>query len=144
MQRRDPPHIRLDLDHLLRPETPDPRNAIGDGAPIDLFETTELVGVARDDQLAALVVGDPALLAVGLEQFDTAAAELRLQRAGRVVDARMHDAAVMAGLVNADLALLVEHRQLAAGLDFGQPARHREAEDPGADHAGSRCSHQPP
>jgi len=56
----------------------------------------------------------------------------------------MHDAAVVTGLVDADMALLVEHRQLDTGLDLGQPSRHREAEDPGADHSSSRCSHQPP
>ena len=46
--------------------------------------------------------GDPVLVAVGVEGFSALGAELGLQRAGRVVDAGVDDAGVVAGLVGGD------------------------------------------
>ena len=60
-------------------------------------------------------------------------AEPGLERAGRVVDAGMDDAAVAPGLVRRDVALLLEHRDGGVRAQLGQAARHGEPDDPGAD-----------
>ena len=60
-------------------------------------------------------------------------AELGLQRPRRVVDARVDDAAVVAGLVEADLVLLVEDGDPQARTPRQQLARDGEPDDPGAD-----------
>src|SRR5436853_607279 len=61
-------------------------------------------------------------------------AEAGLQRAGRVVDAGVDHAAVVAGLVEADVLLLLEHAHRAVRAPDEQLARDGEAEDARADH----------
>ena len=53
----------------------------------------------------------------------------------------MRDAAVVAGLMGADTALLLEHRQLDAGLDLRQSPRDGEPDDPGTDDPNSLSHH---
>ena len=60
-------------------------------------------------------------------------AQPRLERARRVVDARVDDSAVVAGLVEADVVLLLEDDDRAARVAAVQLARDREPEDAGAD-----------
>ncbi len=68
-----------------------------------------------------------------MELGDPEAAEPGLERAGHVVDARVHDAAVVAGLVGADDRLLVEDRQAQVRTPLAQAERGGEPDDPGAD-----------
>ncbi len=79
--------------------------------------------------------GDGALRAVRAQQLHSAPAQLRLQRARRVVDARVYHAAVPAGLMRGDLVLLLEHGDRRVGLDLGETPCDGEADDPGADDA---------
>ena len=77
--------------------------------------------------------GDPALVAVLVELARPGDAEPRLERPGLVVDARVDDAARVAGLVGGDRRLALEHGDPEAVVAQGQLARDREADDPGAD-----------
>ena len=63
-----------------------------------------------------------------------AAAVARPERAGRIVDAGMDDAAVPAGLVAGDAGFLFENEDRPRGLVLLKPARHRQPDDPAADH----------
>ncbi len=108
---------------------------------LELPQPVELALVERDDELAALLVREPAPLDVGAQQADAAPAELRLERARRVVDAGVDDAAVAAGLVERQVVLLLQHRHRRVGAQLGEPPRHREADDPGADDPDPRLRH---
>ena len=73
------------------------------------------------------------LVAVLVERLAALGAELGLQRPGRVVDARVDDAGVVAGLVGGDVGLALEHEDARVGVAPQQLAGGREAEDAGAD-----------
>ena len=111
MQGADAAHVRLDLTQLGRVELHQPLDAVTDPASLQLGEPVELGVVDRDDELAAPLQRDGVLLAERFEQALTLATERRLQRAGGVVEAGMHDSRVVAALVDRDLGLLVEQRQ---------------------------------
>ena len=115
VQRGDPARVRLDRAQPGCVDEPHPRHAVGRGALVDALEARQLLLVRRDEDLAARLVGDPPLGAVGLEQRHAAPAQPRLQRAGLVVQARVHDAAVAPRLVRGDLALLLEDDDDAPG-----------------------------
>ena len=103
------------------------------GAALELLQAAELGGVGGDDQLAAALVGDVALLAVLVQLARALHAQARLQRAGRVVDAGVDHPGVVAGLVLADLLLALEHAHRRVRLPSRQLARHRQADDPPSD-----------
>ena len=68
------------------------------------------------------------LLAELAQQGCTARAQRRLQAARPVVDARMHDAAVVAALVHGHAVFLLEDRDRNARMADEQLARHRQPE----------------
>src|SRR3954465_10708862 len=100
-----------------------------------------------DDDLAEFAVRHAVLL-TELAHLDPAGpAQVSLQRAGLVVEPRVHHAAVVAGLVNTDLRFLVEHLDQSAGTGLQQPARDGQTHDAGADHGDTVKTHtagQPP
>src|SRR5262249_14794698 len=85
-----------------------------------------------DDDLAAADDLDPVLLAEVDHQVLAFDAELRLEGARLVVDAGVDDAAVVAGLVRAELRLLLEDDQPRAPGARGQRSRSGEADDASA------------
>ena len=141
MEAGDAERVRLDLAQLVAVEPAHAGDAVRGRAPLELPQPLQLAFVEGDDELAALLVRDPALLDVRAQQLDAAPAELRLQRPGRVVDAGVDDAAVAAGLVERDVLLLLEHGHGRVGALLGEPSRYREAEDSGADDADARFAH---
>ena len=76
------------------------------------------------------------LLAELAEQAPAAHAEPRLQAAGRVVQARVHDTAVVPALMRGDVVLLVEYGHRKPGVAERQFPGHREPDDAAADHRG--------
>ena len=133
--------MRLDLAQRLPLEPAHAGNAVRPRSALELPQPVELALVERDDELAALLVREAALREVGAQQADAAAAELRLERARRVVDAGVDDAAVAAGLVERQVVLLLQHGHRRVGAQLGEPPRHREADDPGADDPDPQRSH---
>ncbi len=73
------------------------------------------------------------LVAVLVQRGSALGAELGLQRTRLVVDARVDDAGVVAGLVDGDVGLALEHEHARSGLAQQQLARGGEAEDSGPD-----------
>ena len=88
VQRRDAPRVRLDLGDLVRARGGAGRGPRSRAAALELVEARQLVLGGGDDQLAVAARLDPALVAVGVELARALDAEPRLERAGRVVDAR--------------------------------------------------------
>src|SRR5438105_4227499 len=75
------------------------------------IQSRQLLLGGGDDDLAAAVGGDAALGAEGVDLAVALHAQARLERAGRVVDARVDHPAVMAALVLGDGRLFVQDGQ---------------------------------
>src|SRR5439155_4354353 len=133
VQRGDPARVGLETLDLRCVDVAQARHAVGPSPPPELLEPGQLRGVGGDDQLAAAIDGDAALLAVVIQLARALDAEPRLQRARRVVDAGMDDARVVSGLVRADLALALQYAHRGAWVATDQLARDRQANDPATD-----------
>ena len=105
------------------------RHPVGLTPALELVEARQLGLVGRDDQLAGALVGDFAVVAVGVELARSFDAEPRSQRSWSVVDAGVDDAARVAGLVRAKLRLALENADSRIGVPLGQLARDREPDD---------------
>jgi len=79
MQPGDAGRMGLDLAQLVSLEPPHARHAVLDRAPLELPQAVELGLVDGHDELAAFLVGDLPLGAVGVELRDTEAAEPGLE-----------------------------------------------------------------
>jgi hypothetical protein len=133
VQGGDAAAVRLHLGQPRGVQAPQPGHAVGAPSTLELVERAELARPGRDDDLAAALVGDPALLAQVLHEPRALDAQARLERPGGVVDARVQDAAVVAGLVAADLGLALEHRHAPARVAQDQLARDGQPDDARAD-----------
>src|SRR6185437_893705 len=134
VQRRHAAHVRLDLAQRVRFQPGDPGHAVRLRAGLQVAQPLDLHRVPGDYDLADLAVLQALLAAEFAQQFHSATAEHRLERTRLVVEPRVHDAGVAAGLVGGDLGLLLEDGHLVPA-HLGQPAGHREAQDPGPNDA---------
>ena len=100
---------------------------------VELLEPWDLRVVGGDDDLPAAQDRDPALVTVGEHPRRALDAEPRLERAGRVVDAAVDDAARMARLVRPTTGSLSSTAMRAPGRRCLELARGREADDARAD-----------
>ena len=98
--------------------------------------------VGGDDQLSAFVERDAVLGAEVLGRPFPRLAESRLQAARLVVDARVDDSAVVAGLVRRDDVGALEHDDGGVGLGVQQVVRRRQADDARSDHAVAETAHR--
>jgi hypothetical protein len=136
MQRRDAGGVRLDRAQAAGVQPPQVRHAVGARTPLELREPRQLVLAERDDELADAVDGDGAALAVGVHARGAVDAQPGLQRAGRVVDAGVDHAAVVAALVCGRRGLALDDEQAAAGAAREHLAGHGEPDDAGPDDEG--------
>src|SRR3970040_356483 len=84
------------------------------------FAARRLRLARRDDDLAAQLVADAVLVAEAHQLLSAGDAVLRLQRAGRVVDAGVDDAAVVAALVRRQRLFLLDDADPQARVLLGQ------------------------
>src|ERR1700722_6957434 len=112
MQRRDAFGRWLDLAKFALIEQPHTRDAVCCRSTVQFMQPLEFVFAKGDDDLAALVVWQPALGRVGLERDPSGRTQRGLQRARGVVDPGMDDATVATGLVSPDRVFLLEHADL--------------------------------
>ena len=134
VQRGESPGVRLPLTQLVAVEAPQAADAVEAAAPLQLLEPGDLFGGGGDDDLAAVAERESLIPAELRHGAMAAYAQLRPQRAGRVVDARVQDSAVVAGLVGGRLGLLLDDRQGQTGQPGGDRPRRGQAHDPRADH----------
>ena len=129
VQAGDARAVGLELGDLLGAQAPQARHRVGAAAALELVQARELALVQRDDDLAAALDGDAALLAVGVQARGALDAQPRLQRARLVVDAGVDDAGVVAGLAGAHLVGGVDHGHAQPGAAREQLARAGQADD---------------
>ncbi len=106
-------------------------DAVGLRQPPLLLKRVGLAGICCHDELSDPPVGDVPLPAEVVQPAVPLHAELRLQRAGRVINSRMNDFAVAAARLLTVTFILLEQKDIFVpgrqGLRDGQP------HDPGAD-----------
>ena len=127
----DATELRLERARLCGGERPQVRYTVRVGLLLDRVQFRELLLVGRDEQLAAALVGDRALVAIAVERVLARHAEPGLQRAGRIVDAGMDDLGVARAGLGADRVRGFQHHHLAAGER--ERAGYRESHHAGAD-----------
>ena len=125
--------VGLDLPQALATDEFQPLHSVGLAAREEFVQARDLRLVGGDDHLAAHLVVDAALVAVLAELEVAGVAEPSLLGAGSVVDSRVDDAAVVAGLVLGDLGLFFQHDEPAVGVFAGERHRCGEADDASAD-----------
>jgi hypothetical protein len=124
--------LRLHRHGLLRGDLHQVVDAIGRGLGPDGFELPSLLGRCRHDELAATPMRHAALCGVGIQQVLAFHAQPRLERALRVVDARVNHFAVARTGPGADGTFGFEHQHFPASqrqcARHGQP-HHTTADD---------------
>src|SRR5690606_3272100 len=117
-------------------------DAVRHAALVDLLERGKLGLIDRDDHLAADLEGDLLSLAELLHRELSLAAIHRLERTGLVIDPRMEDARVVARLMGADFALLLENDHARLRQTFEEAKRGGKADDSAPDDRDVRSSHE--
>ena len=131
-QRRGGTDARLAAAHELGPHDLQALRAVGRPQRSERFEIRQFFVGRRDDQLAAAIVRHTGARAEMVEEpgpFDT---ELSLQGAGRIVQARVDDAAVVRAGLHARASMLFDDAERASGA--GNLRSRSEAGHAGANH----------
>ena len=124
-----PRDVRFALSELFRPDDRQPLRAVCGTPSIQLLKDWHFGLVDRDDQLAAHLVLDAALVAELPQQSAAGGAEVGLLRAGSVVDSRVDDTGVVARLVGGDFGLFLYDGNLSVWMLLGQPHGGGEPND---------------
>jgi hypothetical protein len=127
------PHVRLDLAHAAGVDQAEPRHAVGRAPLVEGVQPRHLLLRGGDDDLAAAVVLDRVRLAEVHHQAHALHAQAGLEGAGLVVDAGVDDAAVVAGLVPAELGFLLAQHEFQRRKLLEQRPRRGQPDDPAAD-----------
>ena len=125
--------VRLHLGDAGAVDAAQPRHPVLPRGRLQLVEPAHLGGVHRDDELAALLVGQLALRAVLAQQRAPERAQLGLEAARPVVDAGVHDAGVVPRLVPAEPVLRLEDHDLGPRMAQGELAADGQPDDAAAD-----------
>ena len=125
--------VGLELLYPVAVEPPQAGDPVRMPTALELVEPRQLVVARGDDDLAAALGRDAALVAVLVQQPRALDAQPRLERAGRVVDAGVDHAAVAPRLVHPDLAFLLENADAEPRAADQQLACHGQPDDPGTD-----------
>ena len=142
VQRRDPGGVRLDVGDARRPRRGAAPGRRWRGRSAPARRTAHSLGVDGDHELAALVVAAArARRSTPDQQRGPRRAQLGLEAARLVVDAGVHDAGVVAGLVGGDPVLLLEHHDPAPGPPADELAADGQADDAAADDADALFPH---
>ena len=99
-------------------------DAVGFGMGADRLQLFGFLRRRRDDQLAAIAMGDAVIAAIAVERVLAADAHPRHQAAGGVIDAGVDHLAVARGGHGADALGRLQHDHFAARLR--QPPRDRK------------------
>ena len=134
--------VRFDRDRLGSGEHAHARHPVHLGAALDAGQHRVLLGIGRDDELAAVRVRHALLGAIGVERLATRDAEPCHEAAGRVIDAGVDHLAVARGCLGADAFRGIQNDHVAAGQREG--ARHRQPDDAGSHHDAVHPLHTSP
>jgi hypothetical protein len=132
VERRDADAVRLELAEPLRADALG-RYAVRRRTTLELVEPPELIRARGDDDLPADLIRHGGGLAKAEEELPSARGEPCLQRARRVVDARVDDTAAPAGLVQRRSRLFVDNDDFPVGSSAGELPRGCQSDDTGPD-----------
>ena len=132
VQRAHAVQSGLECQRLCTAEPLQISHCVGPRPLLNGFKAGELGRRGRDQQLAAATVGHTPLRAIGVKQRFTLHTQPGLQRASRVINARMDHLAVARTGARANGIGSLHHDHLAPSQ--GQRACHGEAHHTSADH----------
>jgi hypothetical protein len=141
VQTTDAADVRLQRGQRVAIEPADAGDAVGTCPLLDGIQPPLLLAVQGDQHLAALDVGEGMLGAEVAQQTGPSPAQPGLERARRVVQARVHDPAVAPGLVPGQLGLLLQQGHGGALVGQLQPSGHRGTEDAAAHDGAAQPAH---
>ena len=130
--------MRFDFFYLLRINLLDAFNLVGKTVLKYLLQLQQFSFFGGDDNLAANLMGDVVFFCEGGKGFASGCAGSCLYRARFVIEARVNDARVVAGLVRGNLLLFFEDsqsdvrialRDLICGCQTDYPGAQSLAED---------------
>ncbi|MNQ92181.1 hypothetical protein D3C85_1075980 [compost metagenome] len=114
--------FRLQRPRLGAGQMFQPLDAVGRRLPEDGLDALDLGLFGRHDQLAALPVVDLVAAQKVIEGAAPLDAELRLQRAGRIIEPAVDDLGVSRGHALADMGFLLQHQNRQAAFRQRPPA----------------------
>ena len=129
----DPGGPRFELADPLRSDLLEAIHAVRGGAVADVGQSRQLLAGQRDDELARVADRDPVCLGVGFECGLALAAERRLERSRRVIQAGVDHARVVPRLVGREGRLLLEDGDAEARSCLQEPQSRGETDDPASD-----------
>jgi hypothetical protein len=139
-----PGGVRLDLAELVGTDATQPGYVVAARGLLEGVQPTQLGGVDRHHEFAALVVRDPVLQAVVAQQLAAPGAQLGLEAPGLVVDAGVHHPRVVPGLVRGQPVLLLEDHDAGARPPSRELPTDRQTHDPAPDDPDRLLGHRAP
>jgi hypothetical protein len=133
-QGPDAAHVGLQLAEFGAGQT-NGLDAVTSGALLEVGHPLGVLGPGGHEQLSLHSYRDPVLLAEVLRRLCALLAQLGLETPRCIVDARMNDATVVAGLMAGELGLLLEDHQTDTRPSFEEAHCGRHPDDAAADHA---------
>ena len=133
--RVEGPHttgVRLQLPELLGLYHPQPGDAIGGPAPVQLIQAGKLAPISGDNYLAAHLILDAVVSAKLQEGAASGHAVPGLEGTRPVVDSRVNHPAVVPGLVGCQLRFLLQDHGFVPGVPGGQLQSSCKANDAAA------------
>jgi tRNA-modifying protein YgfZ len=128
----DTADMRLVLADFFGAQPFQPFEAVGVPAPLQLVQSRQLTRLDRHDELATAIVGNAVLGAEAVHRLPADHAIPGTQGAGLVIQPRVNDAAVVAGLMGGNRALGFQNDQRQA-MSGGESHGGRQADDAAAD-----------
>ena len=140
MQRGDAVHRRFHVAHARKVHGCEIGHAIGSSLCQDFVQLSNLRRRSGDDQLAAALVADAMIGAIGVELLPARHAQPRLERALGIVDAGVNDFRIARTGVRAYGAFGLKHNDFAPG--HGKGTGHGKTHHPGANDNGVNLLHR--
>ena len=141
VQGRAPDDVRLELSQRRALEPAQAGHAVRPRSGLEVPQPAVFDRVERDDELAELLVGQPAVVAVGPKAAQPLARQGCLGRTRRVVETGVHDAAVVRRLVPAGRELFLDEGDLRSRVEQGQATGDGRTDDAATDDDEPRSAH---
>jgi hypothetical protein len=134
--------VRLVIANFSAGKGPHTRNAIGKGAAIKFVECRPLPFFGSDDQLSADLVRDGVGFTKAHHLCRTFDAELRLERPGTIINARVDNTTVVTSLVDRQLRFFLQYEHAKVWISGGKFFRRGQPNNSGSYYRNIKCTVQ--